>query len=113
MHSLSSREMKSPRPLPVSKLWGVGPVTLETEPTGSPRITDVELEVDRADDTVGRLRVSGDDLVRIDASGAALCEAVSGAPGAWLKVRLCAPVTELAVEGHDGNDETTVAVARF
>ena len=91
----------------------IEPTAIETDAVGPPSITNVDVDVDPTLPTEGRVRVAGDDLVRVDVSGEALCAPVSGAAGAWIDVRLCGPLDRLYITATDIDDTVTAAVARF
>ncbi len=86
---------------------------IETDAVDPPRVVAVEVHVDPALPGEGRVRVAGDELVRVDVAGAALCTPVSGAAGAWIDVRFCGPLDRLDITASDADATTTTAVARF
>ena len=72
-----------------------------------------EIEVEAANPEVGRVRVRGADIVRVEIQGTALCDPVSGTDNAWLAIDLCAPLDTLQITAQNEDDESTTAVARF
>ncbi len=89
------------------------PTAIVTDADRRPTITSVDVQVDPAEPSEGRVRVSGDGLVRVEVEGGALCAAVVGAADAWIGVRFCGELDLLSITAADADGETTEAVAQF
>lgn len=88
------------------------PTAVETDAVDASSVR-FSVQVDPDLPRTGRIQVDGDDLVRVDVTGDALCAPVSGTAGGWIDVRFCGPLDVLTATAYDIDDETTRIVASF